>query len=144
MCQIWEKGEKICSGHGFFIKLCYDLKIGSRSQYTTVIHKLCLFEIWAKKGLVKSICHLKKKDFFTVRNYLDPWPSNFIQSHCKLFDHRHYVNEVWALDWTKRREDMQTRIFFYNSALTLDQKTWFKITAHSIPKCTLWVKHEPK
>lgn len=40
---------------------------------------------------------------------------------------------------------IQTRIFSHNSAMTftLDPKTWFKVTAQSLTKETLWVKFKP-
>lgn len=99
-----------------------------------------------KVQLMWSMCRIYDTEIFVKTSLIWPWPKNFVQGHCTIFDQGTLLVK-YKPDWIKRKEYMiQSRFFFlYNSAmtLTLDLETWFKVIAHPLPKDTQWVKYEP-
>lgn len=105
------------------------LKISSRSLHTLHLKALFMWSI-SQIGLSGKyiIIYALKKEFSRGP-----------------FGCRHYVSKVWArLNKGERRYALD-KDFVYNSAMTLtvDLKTWFKVTAHPLPIGTLCMKYEP-
>lgn len=68
---------------------------------------------------------------------VDPWLTTFIQVGGTFFDHRHSVNEVWAmLDQWKRRY-APDKDFVYNSTMTSTLTLETRVTAYPLRKGTL-------
>lgn len=69
----------------------------------------------------------------------------FIRGHFTPFDDRHSVSKIWARLNQGEKRYATDKDFTYNSDMTLslDLETWFKVTAHPLPKDTLQVKFKP-
>lgn len=63
--------------------------------------------------------------------------------HCTAVDHRQSVSGV--LDqWERRYSPDKGFIYNFAMILTQDLEKWFMVTAHPVPKGTLWMKFEPR
>lgn len=66
--------------------------------------KSSLYVNYEQIGLSGEYIPSEKLNFFVIQYDVDPWPTNFVQSHCTPYDHRDIVSEVWAiLDEGQRR-----------------------------------------
>lgn len=65
-----------------------------------------------KVQLMWSMCRIYDTEIFVKTSLIWPWPKNFVQGHCTIFDQGTLLVK-YKPDWIKRKEYMiQSRFFF--------------------------------
>lgn len=105
------------------------LQLGSISLHTFYLQVLFIWNM-SQIGLSReySIYALKR---ISLRGLIRPWPLTYIY-------HLRSLHNLWKNTLLVKRDYSYTSL-----TVTLHLETWFNVTAHSLPKGTLWVKYTP-